>query len=124
MRWGLVPDMGGYPLWRGNVRDDVLRQLVYTNAEFSGAQACAWGFATQSCEEPLTAAFDLAREIADKNPDAIRGAKTLSNALYNQDDASLLMLESREQEKVMYRPNQVEAVAAQMAGRQPKFDAV
>ncbi len=51
-------------------------------------------------------------------------ARSLSNALYNQDDASLLMLESREQEKVMYRPNQVEAVAAQMAGRQPKFDAV
>ncbi|MDA8679823.1 enoyl-CoA hydratase/isomerase family protein [Luminiphilus sp.] len=33
MRWGLVPDMAGYPLWRGNVRDDVLRKLVYTNAE-------------------------------------------------------------------------------------------
>ena len=23
MRWGLVPDMAGYPLWRGNVRDDL-----------------------------------------------------------------------------------------------------
>ena len=27
MRWGLVPDMSGYPLWRGNVRDDILRRL-------------------------------------------------------------------------------------------------
>ena len=25
LKWGLVPDMGGYALWRGMVRDDVLR---------------------------------------------------------------------------------------------------
>ena len=38
MKWGLVPDMGGYALWRGLVRGDVLRELVYTNREFSGEE--------------------------------------------------------------------------------------
>ncbi|MFA9201773.1 MAG: crotonase/enoyl-CoA hydratase family protein, partial [Cypionkella sp.] len=33
MRWGLVPDMGGIALWRGLVRDDVLRELTFTNRE-------------------------------------------------------------------------------------------
>jgi len=38
MKWGIVPDMAGYALWRGNVRDDVLRELIYTAREF-GAEA-------------------------------------------------------------------------------------
>ena len=75
MRWGLVPDMAGYPLWRGNVRDDVLRKLVYTNAEFSGLEACELGFATETAEDPLERAMALAEEIASKNPEAIRAAR-------------------------------------------------
>ena len=43
MKWGLIPDMGGYALWRGLVRDDVLRELTYTNREFSGAEALGLG---------------------------------------------------------------------------------
>ena len=39
MKWGLVPDMGGYALWRGLVRDDALRELTYTNREFIGEEA-------------------------------------------------------------------------------------
>ncbi len=42
MKWGLVPDMAGFPLWRGNARDDVIRELTYTNREFSGTEAHAW----------------------------------------------------------------------------------
>ena len=38
MKWGLVPDMAGYPLWRENVRGDILRELTYTNREFTGAR--------------------------------------------------------------------------------------
>ena len=60
MRWGLVPDMAGYPLWRGNVRDDVLRKLVYTNTEFNGADACEMGFATETADDPLARALSLA----------------------------------------------------------------
>jgi enoyl-CoA hydratase/carnithine racemase len=86
--------MAGYPLWRGNVRDDVLRKLVYTNAEFSGAEACELGFATETADEPLARAMSLAEEIAGKNPHAIRAAKRLSNALATSTDEALLLAES------------------------------
>lgn len=121
MRWGLVPDMAGYPLWRGNVRDDVLRQLVYTNAEFSGEQAQAWGFATEVSADPLARAMELAAVIADKNPDAIRAAKRLSNQMMDASDAELLLAESVEQDKIIYHPNQIEAVSAEFEKRRPQF---
>lgn len=117
MRWGLVPDMAGYPLWRGNVRDDVLRRLVYTNAEFSGTEACELGFATETSEDPLTRAMTLAEDIAGKNPHAIRAAKRLSNALATSTDEELLLAESEEQTRIIGKPNQIEAVMSQMEGR-------
>ena len=121
MRWGLVPDMAGYPLWRGNVRDDVLRKLVYTNAEFSGAEARAMGFATETAEDPLARAMALAEEIAGKNPEAVRAAKRLSNQLADSTDERLLLSESEEQTRIIGTANQMEAVMAFMEGRAPSF---
>ena len=121
MRWGLVPDMAGYPLWRGNVRDDVLRKLVYTNAEFSGAEACVMGFATETSEDPLARAMALAEEIAGKNPEAVRAAKRLSNQLADSTDERLLLSESEEQTRIIGTANQMEAVMAFMEGRAPSF---
>ncbi len=121
MRWGLVPDMAGYPLWRGNVRDDVLRKLVYTNAEFSGLEACELGFATETAENPLARAMGLAEEIAGKNPEAIRAAKRLSNALGDSTDQALLLTESEEQTDIIGKANQMEAVLSFMEGRAPSF---
>ena len=121
MKWGLVPDMGGYALWRGLVRDDVLRELVYTNREFSGQDAQEYGLATFVNEDPLGKANDIAAEIANRNPEAIRGAKRLSEAMVEQSGDEILMAESVEQAAVMRRPNQVEAVMAGMQKRAPNF---
>ena len=121
MRWGLVPDMSGYPLWRGNVRDDILRRLVYTNEMFSGAEAQGFGFATEVNEDPLSRAMALAREIAGKNPEAIRAAKRLSNSMGDATDAELLLAESVEQTEIIYKPNQLEAVAAYFEKRAANF---
>ena len=121
LKWGLVPDMGGYALWRGLVRDDVLRELVYTNREFSGEEASAFGLATHVDADPLARAIAIARTIADRNPDAIRGAKRLSNAMYDEGTDALLMAESVEQQKVMRTPNQVEAVMSQMEKRKAAY---
>ena len=121
MKWGLVPDMGGFPLWRGIVREDHLRQLIYTNEEFSGTQAQAMGFATHVAADPLEDAMALATVIAGKNPAAIRGSKRICNLLGESSDAELLMAESVEQDKVIGKPNQIEAVMAQMEGRAANF---
>ncbi len=121
MKWGLVPDMAGFPLWRGLVRDDVLRELTYTNREFSGTEALAHGFVTHVSEDPLSAAMDLAKIIANKNPHAMRGAKRLCNMIGDASDAELLLAETVEQLKVIRTPNQMEAVMAGMEKRAPVF---
>jgi enoyl-CoA hydratase/carnithine racemase len=121
MKWGLVPDMAGFPLWRGNVRDDVLRELTYTNREFTGVEAQAFGFATHVTETPLEDAMKLARTIAGKNPAAMRAAKRLCNAVADATDAELLLSESGEQTAIIRTPNQIEAVMAEMQKRKPVF---
>ena len=122
MKWGLVPDMGGYALWRGLVRDDVLRELVYTNRIFSGAEAQLLGFATYNDEDPLARAMEIAREIANKNPGAIRAAKRLQAGMMERDTDAILLEESIEQHAIMRTPNQIEAVMAEMQKRAPKFE--
>tara|TARA_B100001750_G_C15418173_1_gene551464 strand:+ start:319 stop:1116 length:798 start_codon:yes stop_codon:yes gene_type:complete len=121
MKWGLVPDMGGYALWRGLVRDDTLRELTYTNREFSGEEALGLGFATMIDDDPLARATALAETIANKNPDAIRGSKRLFKVMQEEGEDAILLAESREQDGIMRTPNQVEAVMAEMEKRPPRF---
>ena len=121
MKWGLVPDVAGMPLWRTQVKDDVLREMIYTNREFNGVEAKEMGFATHVSDDPHAKAMELARVIANKNPHAIRGAKRLCNMMAAATDAELLQAESDEQIKVIRKPNQMEAVMAEMQKRKPNF---
>jgi enoyl-CoA hydratase/carnithine racemase len=121
VKWGLVPDMGGYALWRGNVRDDVLRELTYTHREFNGTEAAAFGFATHADPDPLGRAMALAREITSKSPHAVRGAKLLTNRTAYMDEDAILMAESVAQHELMYSPGQIEAVRAGMEKRAGDF---
>lgn len=124
MKWGLVPDMGGYALWRGLVRDDVLRELIYTNREFSGAEAQTLGLATFVDADPRARARAIAEEIASRNPHAIRAAKRLQAGMIERDTDSILLEESIEQHAIMRQPNQIEAVMAAMEKRAPRFSDV
>ena len=119
--WGLVPDMAGFPIWRGLVRDDVLRELVYTAREFDADEALGHGFITRISQDPHAAAMDLARVIAGRNPHAIRGAKRLCNMAHDADPRAMLVAETDEQIAVIGKPNMMEAVAANMGKRAPVF---
>jgi len=121
VKWGLVPDMAGYVLWRGNVRDDVLRELTYTHREFSGEEAVRFGFATHVSADPLADAMALAQDIASKSPTAVRGAKMLSNRTPDMAVDEVLMAESIAQHELMYSKNQMEAVRAGMEKRPAEF---
>lgn len=121
VKWGLVPDMAGYALWRGNVRDDVLRELTYTHREFSGEEAVRFGFATHVSGDPLADAMKLAQDIASKSPTAVRGAKQLSNRTPDMTVDEVLMAESVAQHELMYSKNQIEAVHAGMEKRAGEF---
>jgi len=121
MKWVLIPDMGGYALWRGMVREDALRELTYTNREFSGVEALSLGFATFVDENPRARAMAIAREIADRNPHAMREAKALFNEYVDMDEDAILMAESVRQARVIRTPNQIEAVMAGMQKRAGVF---
>jgi len=120
MKWGLVPDMAGTPILARLVRDDVLRDLTFTGRIFSAQEALGWGLATRVCDDPYAAAMEAAREIAGKNPHAIRAAKQMLNDL-GGDPGPALLAESVEQMKLIGQPNQREAVRANLEKRAPKF---
>ena len=121
MKWGLVPDMGGYALWRGMVRDDYLRELTYTNREFTGDEALALGFATIVDANPVARASAIAAEIANRNPQAQRAAKRLFASYLHASEDEILMEESLEQQQLIGSKNQVEAVMSQMQKRKAEF---
>ncbi|MCR5880902.1 crotonase/enoyl-CoA hydratase family protein [Phenylobacterium sp. J367] len=122
IKWGLVPDMAGIVLMRGLIRDDVARELTWSGRIFSGEEAAQMGLATRASPDPLAEALSLARDIASKNPHAIRAGKRLLNLA--QSDAGIpeiFLEETREQVALIGSPNQVEAVMANMQKREPNF---
>ena len=121
IKWGLVPDMAGLVLLRGLVRDDVARDISFTGRVFSGEEAFAMGLATRVSNDPHGEAINLALEIANKNPDAIRAGKRLFNLASDADQKTILVHESREQSALIGSPNQVEAVMSNMQKRAASF---
>ena len=121
IRWGLVPDMGGMVLMRSLLRGDVLCELVYGGRVVDGREAVALGLATRVCDDPRIEALALAREIAGRNPDAVRAAKRLCRLADRADPAALLQAESDEQARLLGSPNQLAAVRAHLAARAPSF---
>ncbi|CAN7499052.1 crotonase/enoyl-CoA hydratase family protein [Variovorax sp. LjRoot130] len=121
IKWGLVPDMGGMVLMRELARTDVVRELTFTGRIFSGEEAVALGFATRVSADPLADALQMAHEIAQKSPDAIRAGKRLLNAAMAHSAADLLLAESVEQKALVGSANQTEAVRANIERRAPRF---
>ena len=121
LKWGLVPDVAGTQLMRHLAREDIVRELTYTARIFGAAEAKEYGFVTRICEKPYDDAMALAREIAGKNPHAIRAAKRLLNEAVLVEPAAGLQAESDEQVKLIGSRNQIEAVTANMAKRAPAF---
>jgi enoyl-CoA hydratase/carnithine racemase len=121
VKWGLVPDMSGTQTLRRLARLDVVKELTYTGRIVSGTEAVALGLATRAVESPRESALELAREIASKSPDAIRAAKRLLDASGGVGNAEGLRLEEELQRSLIGRPNQVEAVRANVERRAPRF---
>lgn len=121
IKWGLVPDMAGTQLMRHLVRDDVVRELTYSGRIFDAEEALALGLVTRVCEDPLAAALETAQQIANRNPEAIRASKRLLNEANVVSPAEGLLMESVEQDAIIGKPNQIEAVMAEMEKRSPNF---
>lgn len=121
IQWGLVPDMAGIVLLTELCRADVARDLTFSGRIVGGEEAVRIGLATRLADDPLQAARELAREIAGRNPDAIRAGKRLLNGASPVDARAVLLAESHEQQRLIGSPNQVEAVRAGLERRAPVF---
>lgn len=117
VHWGLVPDMTGTLFLSQLVGSDVAKELTFTARMISGTEAGELGIATHVTETPREDAFALAREIASKSPDAVRGAKALFNRLANADAAEQFAEERRVIGSLIGSPNQVETVMANFENR-------
>jgi len=121
IKWGLIPDMTGSQTLRRLVRLDVAKELTFTGRIIFGNEAAALGLATHVSENPHDDALTLAREIAAKSPDAIRAGKQLLNSAGLVSLAEGLSLEERLQLSLIGKPNQMEAVQANVQKRAPSF---
>jgi enoyl-CoA hydratase/carnithine racemase len=121
IRWGLIPDLAISVTARNLVREDVLRELAYTGRVVKGSEARELGLVTAIHDDPLQAARDAARLIASRSPDAIRAMKALFNERLDLDAERSLALEARLQSGIIGQPNQLEAVRANVEGREPEF---
>ena len=121
IRWGLLPDMTGLQTLPRLVGLDVAKELAFTGRMVSGTEAVELGLATRVAEDPRAAAFELAAEIAGKNPDAIRGMKALLQASGTRPLAESYREETRLMLEVIGSPNQLEAVAAYFEKRPATF---
>ncbi|MGR3320349.1 MAG: crotonase/enoyl-CoA hydratase family protein [Pseudooceanicola sp.] len=122
MKWGLVPDMGGMPVFRHLLRSDVLRYLTYTAEPVTAEQGLAWGLVTELAADPVARAMEIATLIAGKSPSAMRAAKRLIDFAESGADAKAVLLEeSREQANLIGGAHQKEVIAANMEKRAANF---
>lgn len=120
IRWGLTPDMTITASLPPLVGLDVAKELTWTGRMVSGEEAHRIGLATRLSDDPLADALALARQIAQHNPDAIRGAKRL----YTRSRPELAEQYAAERATItglIGSPNQVEAVNAYFEKRDAAF---
>jgi enoyl-CoA hydratase/carnithine racemase len=121
VRWGLIPDMTGTQLLPQVVGLDVAKELTFTGRMVEGEEAVRIGLATRVSDTPLDDALALAREIAGKSPQAIRGAKALLDMAGTVSLAEGFQAEERTIGALIGSPNQIEAVTAYFEKREPRF---
>jgi enoyl-CoA hydratase/carnithine racemase len=122
IKWGIVPDMCGTQLLPRLVGPDVAKDLMFTARVLSGADAHALGLATRLSDDPRATALELAREIASRNPDAIKVMKRLVDASWTLSFDDGVREERDQTEGLIGSKNQLEAVVANLEQRPGRFD--
>ena len=121
IKWGIIPDMAITATLRDIMPADRVKQLAYSGRIISGSEAGRIGLITAVHDDPFDAARGLATEIAGRSPDAIRAIKTLIDTSWHDSLEDALQREAQLQIRVMGKPNQTEAVKANLENRTPNF---
>ena len=121
VHWGLIPDMTGTLMLSRLVRPDIAKELVFTAKVISGREGFEIGLVTHLSDDPRSDAMVLAREIAGRSPDAVRGAKKLLNLQANDGAAQQFAHEREVIGRLIGQANQVEAVMSHFEKRPPNY---
>ncbi len=118
--WGIIPDMG-ISVTAADIRGDVLRELTWTGRKVDGREAVTLGLATRLADDPLAVARDIGMAVAARSPKAVAAARELYTRSPGLSERERLALEASLQRGLLGGEQQQEAVAARMAGREPRF---
>lgn len=118
--WGIIPDMA-ISVTGENIRRDVLRELTWTGRKVNGQEAVALGLATRLADDPQGTARDIATAVAARSPKAVAAARELLARTPGMSERECLAQEASLQRGLLGGEEQLEAVAARMAGRKPRF---
>ena len=121
IRWGLVPDMTGTQTLIRHVGLDRAKELTFTGRMVEGPECVELGLATSVSETPYDDAMAMARDIASKSPDAVRGAKRLLNDVGALSTADAFAAERLEIGALFGTHNQKESIKAYFEKRDPVF---
>jgi enoyl-CoA hydratase/carnithine racemase len=121
IKWGLIPDMSASQTLRDLVRLDIAKELTFTGRIVDATEAKEIGLITRISETPLEAALVMAKEIANKSPDAISAGKKLLESAWHGDTKEGLELEQDLQIELLGKPNQIESIMANLEKRDPIF---
>ncbi len=116
IRYGLVPDMGLSQSILPLVRPDVARELAYTGRIVEAGEALEAGLVTRIADDADATAHELAAQIAERSPDAIRAVKRLAAEAWGKPPAEALRLEEELQRSLLGSPGQIEAVQRASGG--------
>ena len=116
VRYGLIPDMGLSQTIAPLLRPDIARELAYTGRIVEADEADEIGLVTRLADDADAAARELASQIAEKSPEAIRAIKRVATEAWGKPPAEALALEAELQRGLLGTSAQIEAVQRAMSG--------
>ncbi|XP_050230515.1 probable enoyl-CoA hydratase 2, mitochondrial [Mercurialis annua] len=119
----IVPGAGGTQRLPRLVGKSVAKELIFTGRKIGGREAMSIGLVNYSVPpgEARLKALEVAREINQKGPVAIKMAKKAINEGLDVDMASAMDLEEECYEQLLHTKDRLEGLAAFAEKRKPKY---
>lgn len=119
----IIPGAGGTQRLTRLVGKSIAKELIFTGRKVSGTDALSIGLANYCTPAGLahSKALEIAREINQKGPVAVRMAKRAINEGLDMDMASALRLEEECYEQILNTKDRLEGLAAFAEKRKPIY---
>lgn len=122
IKWGIIPDLAISRTLPRLLPADRIKELAWTGRVLDADEAISLGLVTGKVADAKATATDVANEIAQRSPEAIRAIKRLFDETPDLSAAEALQLEAQLQMQLLGKAHQLEAVAANLQNRPPEFD--